>query len=262
MRAVRVCRGRLLFSALMSTRRLTDSPMHVQPVLIGRELASPARRFLALALDEAILIVPTVLTAIAFAVLSMYLFERPAYDAVMMLKRGEARTDAQKQAALAAVLPMLVRAESRGLPREVEPLLEEGKALEAAELVKGYNISITVSFFGEGTHDPVPPKTVVLSLSHLIPGKIRGAALFFVPGLYFTVLTRGRRGATIGKRLVGIQVVRLDGHHLSWLESFERFVSYLHIPGTLFIALIDLWHDPNRRMGHDRAAHTAVLRKI
>lgn len=235
--------------------------MHVAPAFIGRRVASPTRRFVAFALDEVVLIVPTVVTAIVFALLSLYLFERPAYDALLMLKRGEARTEEQKQAVLAAVLPMLVRAESRGVPPEAEQLLEEGKSIEAAELIKDYNISVNVSFFGEGTHAKWPPKTIVLSLSHLIPGKIRGAALFFVPGLYFTVLTRGRRGATIGKRLVGIQVVRLDGHHLSWLESFERFVSYLHIPGTLFIGLVDLWHDPNRRMGHDRAAHTAVLRK-
>ena len=65
----------------------------------------------------------------------------------------------------------------------------------------------------------------------------------------------------VGKWITKIQVVRLDGHHLTWLESFERFVAYLHIPATLFIGLVDLWHDPNRRMGHDRAAHTAVLRK-
>ena len=235
--------------------------MHVAPRFVGRKIASPTRRFLAFALDEAVLIVPTIVTAFAFALLSLYLFERPAYDALMMLKRGEARTDEQKQAVLAAVLPMLVRADARGLPAEVEPLLEQGKPAEAAELIKDFNVSVVVSFFGEGTHDTVPPKTIALSLSHLIPGKVRGAALFFVPAFYFTVLTRGRRGATIGKRLVGIQVVRLDGHHLSWLESFERFAPYLHIPGTLFIGLIDLWHDPNRRMAHDRAAHTAVLER-
>ena len=62
-------------------------------------------------------------------------------------------------------------------------------------------------------------------------------------------------------RLAGIEVVRLDGHRLSWFESFERFSAYLHIPASMFVGLIDLWHDPNRRLAHDRAAHTAVLRR-
>ena len=60
--------------------------------------------------------------------------------------------------------------------------------------------------------------------------------------------------------MLGIRVVRLDGHRLSLMESFERFAGYLHIPGSLGIGLLDLWHDPNRRLPHDRAAHTAVVR--
>jgi uncharacterized RDD family membrane protein YckC len=80
-----------------------------------------------------------------------------------------------------------------------------------------------------------------------------------VGALYFTLLTRGRRGATLGKRLLGIRVVRLDGHRLSLMESFERFAGYLHIPGSLGLSLLDLWHDPNRRLPHDRTVHTAVL---
>ena len=59
-----------------------------------------------------------------------------------------------------------------------------------------------------------------------------------MPALYFVVLTR--RGATLGKRLAGIEVVRLDGHRLSWFESFERFSAYLHIPASMFVGLIEL----------------------
>ena len=69
----------------MAERLLTDSPMHVAPAFLGRRIASPMRRCLAFALDELVLIVPTVVTAIVFSLLSLYLFERPAYDALMML---------------------------------------------------------------------------------------------------------------------------------------------------------------------------------
>ena len=160
-----------------------------------------------------------------------------------------------------ALLPMLIRAESRGIPSEVERLVEDGKPGEAVELLKDYNISANLSFMEEGPTNKLPPKTIQLSVGSLIPSSARGIALFLIPALYFTVLTRMAKGATVGKWITKIQVVRLDGHHLTWLESFERYSAYLHIPATLFIGLIDLWHDPNRRMAHDRAAHTAVLER-
>lgn len=236
--------------------------MHVAPAFVGRRVASPMRRFLAFGIDYAILLIPTIIAALLFAAVAMRVRERPAWDALMAIKSGAAKSPEQETAFLAALLPMLIHAESRGIPSEVEHLVEEGKATEAAELIKDYNISANLTFSEEGPTNKLPPKTIQLSVSNLIPSTARGIALFLIPALYFTVLTRTKSGATIGKRLTGIHVVRLDGHRLSWLESFERFVAYLHIPATLFIGLVDLWHDPNRRMGHDRAAHTAVLRKI
>lgn len=243
----------------MADRLLSDSPMHVAPAFVGRRIASPTRRFVAFGIDYALLLLPTIIAALVFAGIAMRVRERPAWDAVMALKSSTDKTPEQETAWLAAILPMLIRAESRGIPADVEHLVEEGQSLEAAERIKDFNISVTLTFSEEGPSNKLPPKTIQLSVSNLIPSTARGIALFLVPALYFMVLTRTRRGATIGKRIVGIQVVRLDGHQLSWLESFERFVAYLHIPATLFIGLVDLWHDPNRRMAHDRAAHTAVL---
>jgi uncharacterized RDD family membrane protein YckC len=86
----------------------------------------------------------------------------------------------------------------------------------------------------------------------------RGAALFGVPALYFTLLTaRGRR--TLGKRLLHLRVRTLDGRPLGVWASFERFGSYLAVPGTLGLGLLDLWLEPNRRLAHDRGAGTVVV---
>lgn len=84
-------------------------------------------------------------------------------------------------------------------------------------------------------------------------------ALYGVGALHFTLLT-ARRGRTLGKRMLGIRMVRLDGHRLSLVEALERFVGYLHVPGLLLISPSDLWRGPNRRLAHDRIAHTAVVR--
>jgi uncharacterized RDD family membrane protein YckC len=45
-------------------------------------------------------------------------------------------------------------------------------------------------------------------------------------GLYFTFLTAFFRGQTPGKRLLGVRVLRLDGHPITYWVAFERFGGY------------------------------------
>ena len=99
-----------------------------------------------------------------------------------------------------------------------------------------------------------------VQIGELIPRSMHFLALYGLAAIYFGLLSSGRRGATVGKRILGIRVVRLDGHRLSIWESLERFVGYSHIPATLGLPILDLWRDRNRQMPHDRSAHTAVLR--
>ena len=103
--------------------------------------------------------------------------------------------------------------------------------------------------------------TVRLALERLIPDAIRTAALFFVPAIYFAIAT-ARWGTTVGKRLLGLSVVRLDGRPLTLFEGIERFGAYFGLLGTLGLGLFDLWRAPNRRLGHDRAVDTVVVRTL
>ena len=130
-----------------------------------------------------------------------------------------------------------------------------GNLDRAADEIGKRNLSITLAPPEQPTPG-VPEDAVHFPLERLIPEALRGVTLYGVAALYFGLLTRGRKRATPGKRLVGIRVVRLDGERLSLLESLERFVGYLHIPGTLCVGLLDLWRDPNRRLAHDRVART------
>lgn len=247
----------------MPTRFLSPEPLQVVPELVGVELASPRRRFAAFALDCVILWLPTLLVALGWATLTLWVQERPAFDALAYVLRHDNTARDENRAALRDLAPLLVRLEADGLPREVEEAVKAGDldraaaGLEATELLVAFSLD----------HEPprVAPRPggkpfVRLPLERLIPAKLRGVAAYGVAAVYFTLLTRSRRGATLGKRLMGMRVVRLDGHRLSLWEGVERFAGYLHIPGTLGLGLLDLWHDPNRRMAHDRAAHTAVTR--
>jgi uncharacterized RDD family membrane protein YckC len=239
----------------MGVRRLTDAPLHVDRQLLDVPLASPARRLAAFGIDLAVLVVPTVLAALLFALLAVYVRDRAAFDAGWNLLTGRAATAEERRHALGDLLPALLLAEPRGLSHEIAALVEQRRMDDALARLADYDVRLTL---GED-HAALPPRTIEVSVDDVIPGAVRGMAVFLVPAAYFTLFTWGRRGATPGKRVTGIRVVRLDGHRLSALEALERFVGYLEVPGTFFTGLIDLWKDPNRRMAHDRVVHTAVV---
>lgn len=242
----------------MSTRRLTDEPFRVLPELLGHELAGPWRRGIAFALDYALLLVPTLVLSLTVAAFFLYLRDPGGYRALRTLLAEKTEGTPAQHEALRQLAPLLVHIDAPGLPREVQDAVEAGDLDRAATALEATNLVIA---FALGQHEEkLAPNTVRIALERLIPKTLQGVCLFGLAALYFTLFHSGRRGATLGKRAMGIRVVRLDGHRLSIPESFERFVGYLHIPGSLGLSLLDFWRDPNRRLPHDRVVHTAVLR--
>ena len=78
--------------------------------------------------------------------------------------------------------------------------------------------------------------------------------------LYFSVLTAWFNGQTIGKRLLGIQVVRLDGRVPNLWESFGRYGGYGAGLATGLSGFLQLYWDPNRQAIQDKISETLVLR--
>ncbi len=244
----------------MAVRHLISDPFHVEPHLLGQPLASPSRRGFAFAIDAVILVVPTLVAGLAAAVLSFYLNDRAGFDALRQVGRLGSSDPAVAAAEARALVPVLVRLEAPGVPRAMAAAVEDGDLERAAQMIRDYNIVFSLQISEEFSEAAPPPKTVRFPVERLIPARIRAVALLGVPAFYFAAFARSRRGATLGKRLLGIRVVRLDGERLSWVEALERFVGYVHIPATAFVGVLDLWRDPNRRLPHDRTVHTAVLR--
>jgi hypothetical protein len=255
-------------------RGLTNEPLFVDPALAGARLASPVRRILAFATDGLLLVIPTIVVALGATFLTLQLTQPRAIHAVIVLVKdsfsapanaapndeASQRRAAARREAVRDLVPLLVQTEAAGLPAAVKLAAEEGDLNRATELMKDREIIVSL-YLDEGRNEsPLKPNETRLELKELMPLGVRGIALLGVPGLYFVVFTRSRRGATPGKRLFGIRVARLDGERLTWLESLERFIGYVHIPGTMFLSLVDLWRDPNRRLPHDRVVHTAVFR--
>jgi uncharacterized RDD family membrane protein YckC len=225
--------------------------------MLGLALASPSRRITAMVLDGVLLVLPTVAVALTAAGLSLRASDRPAYDGLRVLLSGRPADASARHGALRALAPLLVRLEAPGLPPAAALAVEEGRLDEAADVLATRSLEFSLRI-DEG-EKPLAPGHVRLPVENLIPAGARAMALLGVPALYFTLLT-SLLGATIGKRLAGVRVRRLDGERLSLVESFERFTGYLHIPALLGWPVLDLWRDPNRQLPHDRTVHTVVVR--
>lgn len=235
-------------------RRVTTEAVAVAPELTGRELAPPWRRAVALLVDLALLAVPTLVVAAGAAALSLRLGDPAAWAALRTLARE--RPDAARTRALACdVAPALVRAGAPGLPVDLLHAVEHGDCARVGELMAGLDFLVVF-----GRNDTVPrPGQVVVQVQDFIPTGARALAVFGVPALYFTLAHRGRRGRTLGKRLLGIAVARLDGRPLGLLGSLERFGGYFGVAGTVGVGIVELWRHPLRQLGHDRGAGTVVL---
>ena len=211
----------------MTDRLFDPQSLAIDPALAGRALPSPRRRMAAFAIDYAVLLLPTLATA---------------------------------HAVLRDLAPVLARIDAEGLSAAVKADVEAGDLDRAADRLADAEILVALNV-GGGEPNLLGPKTVRLALERLIPDAIRTAALFFVPAIYFAIAT-ARWGTTVGKRLLGLSVVRLDGRPLTLFEGIERFGAYFGLLGTLGLGLFDLWRDPNRRLGHDRAVDTVVVRTL
>jgi hypothetical protein len=226
----------------------------VVPELIGQPLAPRWRRGLALAIDGFLLLIPTALLSLAVAFGLLRREDPPAFRAIWEYES----TDPQvRQRAYRDLAPLLARLEAPGLPAAVAAAVEEHDLERAGALLEGYKVEISVKI-GEALEPPLRPKEVRLEVAKLLPTPVRILLFYGTWLLYFTVLTR--RGATLGKKLLGLRIVRLDGARLSWLDSLERSAAYAEVLGTLGFALLALWRSPNRRLPHDRIAETVVLR--
>lgn len=78
-------------------------------------------------------------------------------------------------------------------------------------------------------------------------------------GLYLTVMLSWWKGQTVGKRLLGIRVVRLDGEPITWWIAFERAGGYAAGLFTGLLGFAQVWWDANRQAIHDRIVGTAVI---
>jgi uncharacterized RDD family membrane protein YckC len=77
--------------------------------------------------------------------------------------------------------------------------------------------------------------------------------------IYFTLTLTLFQGFTVGKRIMGIRVVRLDGERFTWWTSFERGGGYVAGIATGLLGFAQVFWDRNRQCVHDKIVGTAVV---
>jgi uncharacterized RDD family membrane protein YckC len=87
-------------------------------------------------------------------------------------------------------------------------------------------------------------------------GTVTSFVLGFMYQWYF--LTR-RDGATIGKSLAGIRVVKADGSKLTGMDVFLRYIGY-YINNVFFLGWVWAIFNKNSQGWHDKIAGTVVVR--
>ena len=77
--------------------------------------------------------------------------------------------------------------------------------------------------------------------------------------IYLTIMTSWWRGQTVGKRIMKIRVLRLDGEPMTWWAAFERAGGYAAGFATGLLGFAQVYWDANRQCIHDRISGTVVV---
>jgi len=101
-------------------------------------------------------------------------------------------------------------------------------------------------------------------LTHLDAyGVLQIVVIAIIPFVYFIIM-EALQGATIGKMVLGIRVVRLDGSPISWGQSISRNLLRLidQIPYVIpyLLGAILIWTSSTKQRLGDRLADTVVVR--
>jgi uncharacterized RDD family membrane protein YckC len=86
--------------------------------------------------------------------------------------------------------------------------------------------------------------------------------LAFLVGLGYFIYGWARGGATLGKNVLGLKVVRADGSNLGWGKAILRYIGYIVSGIVLSIGFLWINFDKLRQGWHDKFAGSYVVREM
>jgi len=117
--------------------------------------------------------------------------------------------------------------------------------------------SIAIVFFGTFGAQFMPSVTKSASMGVMLAFQLLNYAIAIA---YETVFLR-YRGATLGKMMLGLKVLRSNGDTLGWGISIGRYFMYIVSGIILLVGYVMAGFDSEKRALHDRVCDTRVIYK-
>jgi len=171
----------------------------------------------------------------------------------------EPTTTVLKPRALALV-PETHRVRHAGFVTRFVALMIDILIVTFGSLLFGGMASLILNFFGISANGlDLQASTVNLLelIQVIIVGVTALATLLFVPAyfvVFWTVV-----GATPGKQILGLQIVRTNRAQLGWFRSILRFIGYFISAIVFFLGFLWVFVDRRRQGWHDKIADTFVV---
>ena len=254
-------------------RWVTPEPLNVSPLLVGAPLADPRRRAAAMLVD-------LVLVALLSGVSGFWLLGGLVL-VVLQLRSQRGSTTRQRQVVGwlgAGLLVLLVLQEAKtdwdergqGVSAAVsEALAPEAEAPEAVERQRTEAAAIPASAATAASaaqarilqlQAELEQARKPLSLRQWVDRLLDDVGAKFGWGVvYFSLLPAWWSGQTVGKKLLGLQVVELTGQPMTVMRCLKRYGGYAAGLATGCLGFGQALWDPNRQAIQDKAAHTVVI---
>ena len=271
---------------------VTPEAFRIDATLLGLPLASPWRRLVALGIDVALIGILTAALADAqillWAAIGIMLLRvalkssgRPVTQASAFLLRASVGCLGVLILTIVVIVAAFSVMSEDDREDALDDVIEAGAELAPADVADSIPIALGRADSADAAAPLVPTAARADTLAELearvaeltvqLASERRTFASLMAEvwdqigsavglwSLYFALLLPRMRGQTIGKRLLGVRVMRLDGQPITWWAGLERAGGYAAGLATGFLGFAQIFWDRNRQCIHDKIVGTVVV---
>ena len=172
---------------------------------------------------------------------------------------NDSRVPASPDPAGSVLAPQMALVREAGFVSRCVAFVLDILIVSISSLVFAALSSVILNFFGFSARDislEAPPQNILAWLELIIVALEGLAVLLFIPA-YFVVCWV-LIGATPGKYILGLKVMRAGGQRLGWWRAIVRFFGLWISALPLFLGYLWVFVDTRRQGWHDKLADTVV----
>jgi uncharacterized RDD family membrane protein YckC len=153
-------------------------------------------------------------------------------------------------------------APGRAVPAQLAGVGRRAAALVIDGLVSVPLLAVAFVLFGSQTPEVWTSNTGSTRIDYVWHLDTRGTLLFMAAWLIYAIAMEARFGATIGKMILGLRVVNVDGSPITLQAAIIRNLLRI-VDGFLFylVGAVLAWNSPLQQRLGDRVAGTIVVRQ-